>query len=67
MIWLYYTYRVLIYEMERINYNKLKEVPSRKMVANYKQEFVYKELVVAYHKVISNDLRGGNQESQGVS
>jgi hypothetical protein len=53
--------------MERINYNKLKEMPSRKMVANYKQEFVYKELVVAYYKVISNDLRGGNQESQGLS
>ena len=37
------------------------------MVANYKQAFVYKELVVAYNKVISNDLRGGTQESQGVS
>jgi hypothetical protein len=37
------------------------------MVANYKQEFVYKEIVVAYHKVISKDLSGGTQESQGVS
>ena len=43
--------------------HKLKEVPNRKMVANYKQEFVYKELVVAYHKVTSNDLSGGTQES----